>query len=131
MTINKERVELFAQALESDRYRKCSTYLRAVGRYPNGDLVEYNCALGVATHVALDNGLRQQLPLLRRTEGDLFLGGGLATPVRHWYGFLFDDPPVVDPEDGCHDSVTGLNDAGRDFWTIAQALRAEYLKDEG
>jgi hypothetical protein len=131
MTVNKERVELFAQALESGRYRKCSSYLRTVGLHPNGYTVEYNCALGVATHVALDNGLREELPRRSHAEDNLFIGGGLAALVQNWYGFPFDDPSVIDPEDGCHDSVTGLNDAGRDFWTIAQALRAEYLKDEG
>lgn len=130
MTVNKEHVELFAQALESDKYHQCRGRLRDVSPF-NGR--ELNCALGVATHVALNNGLRETLKEAfgKELEDYLFSGGTLDDLVQKWYGFEDNDVVIHNPRDGEIDSVSGLNDEGFDFWTIAQSLRAQYLKDEG
>lgn len=132
MTVNKERVELFARALESDKYHQCRGRLRSVN--PFGGM-EFNCALGVATHVALNNGLRETLKKHHFTgeqlEDYLFSGGTLDDLVQKWYGFEDNDVVIHNPRDGEVDSVPEVNDEGFNFWTIAQAIRAQYLKDEG
>ena len=56
MTVNKDRVELLCQALESGRYIQCRNRLR---RTPLGLVQRWSyCALGVAIDVAVKNGLQ-------------------------------------------------------------------------
>lgn len=149
MTINKERIELWAAALESGDYEQCrgNLYLKAnaaVGWREGTDgmpvLViaqrDHHCADGVAIDVALKHGLFNDHPE-RPSDGLVFLSGRGLLPecVSIWYGF---DPEVTDPllydgftEDGEEMTVVNANDAGFTFWEIAQMIRDRYLKDEG
>lgn len=128
--LNKDRVELFLAALEGEGYTQCINTLRTITR---GE--EENCALGVATHVALNNGLRQELEtefgtLTQGFMDVLFDGGDLSPCVAIWYGFSTEDP-ILAQHNGNWRSVAGLNDSGWTFWDIAQAGRARWLKDQG
>ena len=49
MTVNKERVELWVQALESDGFKQCQNVMHVDDKH---------CALGVAVVVALANGVQ-------------------------------------------------------------------------
>ena len=129
MTVNKERVELFAKALEGEGYTQCTKQLQlhTVGG------MEMNCALGVAIHVALNNGLRADLRKLGVLdmffeEERVWQSADLTPCVMDWYGFETPDPWIVIDDNDM--PITSANDSGHDFWTIAQAIRAEYLKDE-
>jgi hypothetical protein len=134
--VNKERVELFAQALESNQYVQCTKALRKPARSIDRDsiLAWNHCAAGVAIDVALKNGF-QLTPKQFRAGGELWLWnhGSLPEPIMDWYGFESVDPEIViDDGDGPFKTeITGANDDGADFWTIAQAIRAQYLKEEG
>ena len=127
--MNKDRVELFLAALESGKYTQCKGRLRV-----HTEVRQYHCARGVATEVALDTGLREEL----RTMGynaDVFLfqGGRLEWHVMQWYGFDHPDPMLTEPV-GPYQLVTTvsrLNDNDKDFWTIAQMGREQWLKDQG
>lgn len=124
MTINKERVELFLAALESGDYRQCKARLR--DRHLFNDL-EVHCALGVATDVALKNGLQANESVWNTSL--------LDERVSTWYGFsddeFEDNDPIILVNDELGESVSVLNDAGWSFWDIAQAGRAHWLKDQG
>ena len=129
MTVNKERVELLAQALESDQFQQCMGALRRqqilLGTWTH-------CALGVAIQTALNNGHQLDPVDLEMGEEWIWEAGTLPDSVMSWYGFDDNDPTVsIDEGDGPFDaSVAAINDDGTDFWTIAQALRATYLKGE-
>lgn len=133
--MNKERVELFLAALESGKYTKCSGRMRILNRTDEGYLPKYHCALGVATEVALDNGLREEL----RAKGFfwqddfLFAKGHLDKYVMQWYGFDRADPVLLEQVNGylLVTPVSRLNDRDKDFWTIAQMGREQWLKDQG
>lgn len=127
MTVNKERVELLAQALESGDHEQCTGYLRQWYFGENGETVFRSyCAEGIATKVALDNDatLREQWKELWWGEPHL---NGL---IMRWYGFDTTIPLIKFNGDD-HVPIANVNDQGEDFWTIAQALRTTYLKDEG
>jgi hypothetical protein len=127
MTVNKDRVELFAAALESDRYRQCKGQLRVLTR----GHVDFHCALGVATQVALDNGLQEELQTWPREVEAVWRSGALSWQVADWYGWN-DTNPWIDIDLGRgEENIASANDAGVSFWDIAQAIRAKYLKDEG
>lgn len=134
MTVNKERVELFLAALESGKYEQCTGHLRR--RYvPIQTMIaiveQRHCALGVATEVALDNGLREEIEAKGFPYDDfLFAGVCLNGYVMEWYGFEHMDPLLTEPGD-LLTSVSRLNDGGKDFWTIAQMGREQWLKDQG
>lgn len=138
MPVNKDRVELFAAALESDKYHQCGGQLKMRGlALPDTRVVELHCALGVATEVALDNGLYEEImdnvQNPRWHLASLWSSGVLHPLVAAWYGWcdMNSRADAIDPRISEDDSISGLNDNGADFWTIAQALRATYLKDEG
>ena len=131
-TLNKDRVELFLAALESGKYAQCAGKLR-IRASEEGP--EQNCALGVAIHVALDNGLRAELSWKwgHPQSGDhLFISGTLHPRVANWYGFDDPDPILIEPAGPYQlvTSVSRLNDDGKDFWTIAQMSREQWLKDQ-
>lgn len=133
-TLNKERVELFLAALESGEYTKCTGALRQQV-VPLETMVaeQHHCALGVATDVALNNGLREELG--KKFGGDvedaLFSSGALYGVVVDWYGFDDDDPNLgFVTDDGEPVSVAVANDIGHTFWDIAQMGRARWLKDQ-
>lgn len=132
MTVNKDRVELFLAALESGKYTQCTGKLRQ-RHVPIETMIvqQRHCALGVATEVALDNGLREEIEAKGFLHDDfLFAGGRLDGYVMEWYGFEHTDPLLTEPGD-LVTSVSRLNDGGKDFWTIAQMGREQWLKDQG
>jgi hypothetical protein len=135
--VNKERMELWVQALESDEYQQCTGSL-FVAKYKSWTTIkgevcfaqqDHHCALGVAIAVALKNGMFNGHP---NPPDDVLVynagGGELPSCVRIWYGLSTEDPPIRIDDNA--DKVSHFNDNGQSFWTIAQALRATYLKDE-
>jgi len=130
VTVNKDRVELFAAALESDRYRQCRGQLKMLGTDPDFEgwkIRELHCALGVATQVALDNGLWEESPWV-----DVWSRGDLNPAVAAWYGWNGTNPYLgIDLGSGEEENIASANDFGLSFWQIAQAVRAKWLKDEG
>jgi hypothetical protein len=132
--VNKERVELFAAALESGNYEQCEGKLRRndIEVAPSGTThwITRFCALGMATEVALQNGLQ-----LEKDE-DPWSGSGLYPEVAQWYGWTIEGygptlDPVIRRDDGYSDSIAAFNDDGTSFWDLAQMIRREWLKDEG
>lgn len=136
--MNKERVELFLAALESGKYIQCTGRMRR-RIYPVETMIpeQRHCALGVATEVALDNGLREEILAMGHSDDEfLFTGGRLNGFVMQWYGFGDTDPILIEPIEpvGTYELVTTvsrLNDGDKDFWTIAQMGREQWLKDRG
>jgi len=127
VTVNKDRVELFAAALESDRYRQCKGQLKISTRSPDTGYATFHCALGVATQVALDNGLWEEGPWV-----DVWSRGDLNPAVAEWYGWGGTNPYLgIDLGSGEEENIASANDFGLSFWQIAQAVRAKWLKDEG
>jgi hypothetical protein len=90
---------------------------------------DLHCALGVGISVALKNGMFKNHPN-PPADALIYNAGGGAFPdcVSIWYGIETEDPYIL--IDGGSDKVSHFNDNGESFWTIAQALRAKYLKDE-
>ncbi len=126
MTVNKERIELWCRALESDKYQQCTGMLRLV----RGHLGQINyCAAGIGILVAeLEDG---EIWRLNREHacGDESVWTQyteLPPHVAEWYGLMSN--PLL----GEDSSVLNANDIDKlSFWDIAQLIRAEYLKDEG
>jgi hypothetical protein len=139
--VNKERVALLVSALRSGEYEQCRSHLRVDNRY---------CCLGVATEVAIKNGLEG---LEADREGYIWEHGGLGTayeeasmpnPVAEWYG-LDGNPELHNPHfqaeagnyldyDGSPDpswevdTATECNDErAMDFLAIADAFEYTYL----
>lgn len=136
MTVNKDRVELFAAALESDKYRQCKGELRISTRSPDTGYATFHCALGVATQVALDNGLHAELLEKYGPFSGIFDAlwetGVLHEFVEDWYGWDNENPTLLlTSPDGLPHEIASANDAGFSFWEIAQAVRAKWLKEEG
>lgn len=124
MTVNRERMELWAQALESDKYVQCKGNLRMEARgIESGDMATWHCAVGVGMAVAEAHGVK-----IERREW--LNKSGIPDRVLDWYGLKGN--PWLNLDDGRHSSVIGANDRlGLPFWDIAQALRATYVKDQG
>jgi hypothetical protein len=133
MTVNKERVELWAQALESEKYVQCYGALKlepwqklSHTEQSEPDPLTVNqvrhCVLGVAMEVARLNGLR-----FVQTSSSV-----LPEKVSEWYGFDGADPdPVIKREDGTFTAISAANDVQKlPFWNIAQLIRANYLKGD-
>jgi len=125
MELNKDRVELLCQALESERYVQCRRKLRTELVDINGRSNWSYCALGVAIDVAVKNGL-QMSPI--RLEDWYRDHGSLPWQVQIWYGFEDNNPDIL--IDDFETAIASANDDSADFWTISQAIRARYLKDE-
>jgi hypothetical protein len=134
MTVNKERVELWAQALESEKYVQCHGAMKLepgekspyLGESPILLNQVRHCVLGVAEEVARLNDL--QVPFASTS-------GVWPDAVIEWYGFDDPDPLLViegeEYEGGGTFSVSYINDVHRlPFWDIAQLIRATYLKDD-
>lgn len=88
MTINAERVELLAAALESGEYQQGRQQLH-MKDYEAGDRY---CCLGVACEVAVKNGL--ELNVREDSEGTRSYDGSitiLPRAVAQWYGFARDN----------------------------------------
>lgn len=118
MTINRERVELWAQALESDGYKQCTGQLRCTPKHSDQPM---HCAEGVAMAVAEMHGVRIY-PVDWRMSN-------MPPRVYQWYGITGN--VTVDHEEQGRMTVIAANDNGRmSFWDIAQLLRAKYVKGE-
>lgn len=150
MTPNKERLLLFVEALESGDYEQCNSKLTVIGM----DGKATHCCLGVATEVALVNGVEgvERVP----TQDSMHAGGNgpvqtcdvvayvheyedrlgglrketnfLPGPVASWYGLPSRNPALQDPA-GLRNgqSATALNDDLRlDFTQIAAWFRHTY-----
>lgn len=118
--VNKERVELWVQALESDGYNKCVGSLRVQSPIHGKTM---HCVEGVAMAVAEAHGLR-----IHETA---WFGATMPPYVRNWYGIEFNAPIVIHDDEYGKVTAIGANDsAGRSFWEIAQMIRAKYLKGE-
>jgi hypothetical protein len=125
VTVNKKRVELLAQALESGDYEQCTGRLRS-WYYGEGDRTVYSyCAEGVAIRVALDN----DATLREDWDTRNWCIEHPSMKIKEWYGFPVLSYIRIDTGDGPQ-PIAAVNDAGTDFWTIAQHLRATYLKEE-
>lgn len=119
---NNERIQLWQNALRSDRYKQTT------GTLANE---EGHCCLGVACEVAIANGLS-----VRKAEvGDGSFSYDTETDVMpgvvaDWFGV--DICPVVVHDDDLDDDgdmgyLDHLNDTGTSFIKIAELL--EQLKD--
>ena len=138
MTINKEHMELWIQALESDQHQQCTGVLRSqqaeVELLPTGEghgcgldtQPEMHCALGIGVLVALLNGVEEY-----DEHGEsIWENSELPHCVMDFYGLESSDPEVTIDE--MTNSIIDQNDEYKyTFWTIAQAMRTEFLKDEG
>ena len=131
MGVNRERIKLLAEALESGEYEQCWGALRIGDKY---------CCLGVACEVAIKNGLdiaRQPPP--HEGGADLFRYDGepsvLPNSVRAWYGFPESSEflngagnPMIDTEGFGRCAAAQANDEwGLSFPAIAAGFRNEYL----
>jgi hypothetical protein len=148
--VNKERILLWVEALESGQYQQERSALRQGDGY---------CCLGVACEVAIANGLPLEVkpvvaPLNVDASHAIWLYDGSQTylprAVGEWFGFgdggWFGEgrlPPVDLSESFVHNPHVGVdvlgnnvaagtaNDSlGWDFATIAAALRKMYLEGE-
>lgn len=138
--INKENMEKWIQALESDKHQQCRGTLRQAAQEHGyvvtfsatgsvqifGPTPEMHCALGIGVLVALQHGVEEC-----DNEGRwVWDWSDLAPPVRQFYGLESSDPKIT--IDGHRTNIINHNDdRGHSFWTIAQAMRAEFLKDNG
>lgn len=120
--MNKEHIEVWISALESDEYTQTNNMLRRRYVSVDGRHREAYCALGVAMEVAIKHGVE--------VASVDWLRGGLSYDVAQWYGFAeHNAKPLVELDDGHEVPVSDLNDNGWTFWDIAQALRAKFLKE--
>jgi len=128
---NKENIGKWVQALESGEFKQCKSALTVVK-----DGEESHCCLGVATEIAMRNGVELHTEVIHGrklyqwadeygTHGQTSI---LPVPVQEWLGVDDEDPKLSDHEYG---SASGLNDTHKwDFTQIAQAVRATYLDDQ-
>lgn len=126
MTVNKERVELLCQALESGEFEQGASYLLNDGKY---------CCLGVATEVALR--------YLGDIPDDVWNPTSreevLHPAIQEWYGFPDIDPDILAGDVGDRElsPATVVNDSRNvsgehayDFREIAAAFRRTYVDPE-
>lgn len=141
MSIDKERMELWASALESGEHTRITHSLcEPLGFDNTHQVTGYGyCALGVGQLVAEQHGVE-----ISASEWKV---GHLSSRTADWYGLDSTNPILVTSaqtdssrcpcgEERCmadrvSNRVSDLNDSGASFWEIAQLLRAKYLKEEG
>ncbi len=123
--VNKERVELLCQALESGKFEQCKGFMhrKVEGR-------NYYCCLGVACEVAIRNGVSLEVG-----ESDKLFGETSVTyddaeyslPLRvmKWYGFSHQNPYLSSSKPDA--SAADMNDRGIPFLKISKAFRETYL----
>jgi hypothetical protein len=127
MPVNKERVQLLIDALESGKYRQGYGALSRVDVEGN----RHDCCLGVACYVANENGAG----LVVETYNDHHfvidgLDGLLSQKALKWYGFTSNNPVL---KQRGHFTLNGraaavLNDRGVPFSEIADAFRYTYIE---
>lgn len=125
--INKDRVQMFIDALRSDDYVQGEGALEYVDRLG----VTRNCCLGVATRVAMANGLEIQvkqssLPVSGRTHPNKLSFNGernyLPQSACEWYGFENRNLKL-----GTTDAINMNDNYHASFGQIADAIEKEYL----
>lgn len=142
----KTRVALLVKALRSGRYKQAKGVLTKLDE--NGRIIGH-CCLGVATQVAIKNGLKVSSRKVTdsgrrcvqyRTPGTPEHGTdwsedtettGLLPIVRDWFGFESRNPNIAPEEEGGkpYYSAAYANDSeGRNFKQIADLFEAKYLK---
>lgn len=132
MTPNRERIELWVNALESEEHPQVRFTMQEPIIDPQGNQVATGyCALGVGQLVAEQHGVETSLVDWTR--------GHLSPDAVAWYGIESKDPKIGrltcdcggqgDCAEPLNTSVSALNDFGEAPWDIAQALRAKYLKE--
>lgn len=131
MEPNKERIQLWVDALRSGKYKQ--------GRHALAyelDNQKFFCCLGVACEVAIENGL--EIEVTRQGEScrtcifyDLS-EGLLPTRVQKWFGLPSLNPVVHHTNSTTKRcwlwmSLSGLNDNGTPFEQIAIDIENTYL----
>jgi hypothetical protein len=130
MTINKERVQLLVDALRSGEYKQAQGQLRS--EFSGG-----YCCLGVATMVALDNGLEVEEitdpkdPLKGQPWDQPYQV--MCPVVADWYGFENGNPTLVGVAPSgqfVSDQASHWNDDhGADFTQIADLFEDTYIRE--
>lgn len=124
--VNKERVEMLCQALESGKYKQTQNVLHQVN--PEGaDTVGW-CCLGVACDIASLNGLKLHRHINAKGyesfDGATF---GMPRSVSAWFGFAHrGDIDFYDDQYPAR-TAAGMNDNGQSFASIAAEIRRVYL----
>jgi hypothetical protein len=128
---NRENLQLWVEALEREEYPQIQGDLRQ--ELDTGQ-TGY-CALGVGVLIALEQGVEEVdvsdlPPSLRKLFGFVSVWdfGQFSPKIANFYGVELSPEIIIDGEET---DVADANDKGQSFFTIAQALRARYLKDEG
>lgn len=141
-----EHRQIFADALESGKYRQCQGMLTLLidADHPH----ELHCCLGVATEEAIIAGVQLEREDI---DGRVWYKWGLAgsaldqqvdllpEPVRHWLGFATIDGHLrtaitirVSDEDTVATTLVDLNDDhGWTFEDIARLVREDKIALEG
>lgn len=138
--VNRDRVQLLVDALESDEFEQCKGSLRLL----QSDGTYAYCCLGVATEVALRHGLSMEVAdkynLYAKEEPSSVWnhsnGQMLADEVVEWYGFEGRTPElkgVVSYIDGVkrgHPAHQWNDSYDANFRQIADMFREKYLAPE-
>ncbi|HEY6074351.1 MAG TPA: hypothetical protein VIV15_13420, partial [Anaerolineales bacterium] len=86
---------------------------------------QMHCALGIGVLVAMEQGV----PEYDELDHWIWHECDLPWRVMQFYGLESVNPLIT--IDGDRRAITSHNDNNKhSFWTIAQAMRAEFLKDE-
>lgn len=140
--VNKERIQLWVDALRSGEYRQATGALQAIPKgWAIGEDEKGYCCLGVACEVALRTDPDSLHPDLWPAESQSLVDywGNLAhlpPEVVDWYGLPSPDPmlPYLKPTDDdemASMSAAELNDDyDFDFSEIADAIELQFLKGE-
>lgn len=124
MAVNRERVEMLVQALESGDYSQARGGLARV----RGDGVISYCCLGVACEVAIANGAkvekRVHLDFVEYDDNK----GRLPDSVIDWYGFDSEDPRLKDPNHRTTSAASWNDNRGKTLPEIAALFRHTYLE---
>lgn len=159
MTVNKENMQLWIEALESDKFQQCHGSL-SWRQHPDAPM--RHCCLGVATEVAMAHGVElERVEMVGSLDYGTFVNyrwrdsdsGSqvsetyvLPLPVRQWLGVDAGDPavwwhPHPDMPEGDNDELSLLDrehealsvlndDHDLTFAQIAKILRNNFLKED-
>ena len=153
MTVNKDRVRKLIAGLRSGEFEQCQATLT---RFTDGGAKETHCCLGVATVIAMADGVELRMVqsgnhahdgigYLTYTWGDQdpcncapgcsyvkgrSASGVLPDPVMEYYGFD-DTDPVLRKDNGVLASAVTLNDTYRmNFGRIADAFERTFVPED-
>lgn len=125
--LDRDRMRLWAEALESDEFEQGQGCLRDDVRKKETDEPVYQyCCLGVAIEIALRNGCKASAQLWGMDYSTMW------REVARWYGLHHDNPTVgFHPDDGSPvPAVIANDDMGWSFDQIAEGIRKIYLNEE-